>query len=90
MRPIYSYVFFVAAVAAIAAVNSAYLTNLAIIILLHGLPALGLALLLGYTGQISLGHAAFYGLGAYLSGMISRDAGVSPGSPRQSPPVWSA
>lgn len=30
----------------------------------------GLSLLFGYAGQISLGHAAFYGLGAYTSGFL--------------------
>lgn len=78
MRPIYSYLIFIAAIALIAASGSAYLMNLAIIALLHALPAIGLALLLGYTGQISLGHAAFYGLGAYLSGILSRDLALSP------------
>jgi branched-chain amino acid transport system permease protein len=29
---------------------------------------MGLSLLMGYAGQISLGHAAFFGLGAYTSG----------------------
>ena len=29
--------------------------------------AVGLSLLFGYAGQISLGQAAFYGFGAYLS-----------------------
>jgi branched-chain amino acid transport system permease protein len=31
----------------------------------------GLTLLLGYAGQISLGHAAFFGLGAYLSAVLT-------------------
>lgn len=35
----------------------------------------GLSLLFGYAGQISLGHAAFYGLGAYTSGFLAK-AGV--------------
>lgn len=35
----------------------------------------GLSLLFGYAGQISLGHAAFYGLGAYASGYLAK-AGV--------------
>ena len=32
---------------------------------------IGLTLLLGYAGQISLGHAAFFGLGAYLSAVLT-------------------
>lgn len=31
----------------------------------------GLALLFGYGGQVSLGHAAFYGIGAYASGFVT-------------------
>ena len=33
--------------------------------------ALSLNLLLGYTGQLSLGHAAFFGIGAYTSALTS-------------------
>jgi len=78
VRPLCAYLTFIVGIAAIALVGSSYLINLAIIALLQALPALGLALLLGYTGQISLGHAAFYGLGAYLSGIASRELGMSP------------
>lgn len=51
--------------------GSDYFTNILIIILLHAIPAIGLSLLVGYTGQISLGHAAFYGLGAYSAALLS-------------------
>jgi branched-chain amino acid transport system permease protein len=37
------------------------------IIAINGLVVLGLNLLIGFAGQISLGHAAFFGIGAYLS-----------------------
>src|ERR1044071_6159699 len=37
-----------------------------------------LNLLMGYAGQISLSHAAFYGLGAYASGVLSAKFGISP------------
>jgi len=33
--------------------------------------ALSLNLLLGYTGQLSLGHAAFFGIGAYAAGLLT-------------------
>jgi branched-chain amino acid transport system permease protein len=33
--------------------------------------ALGLNLVYGYTGQFSLGHAAFYGMGAYASALVT-------------------
>jgi branched-chain amino acid transport system permease protein len=32
----------------------------------------------GYTGQLSLGHAAFFGIGAYTSSLLYVDYGVSP------------
>ncbi len=38
---------------------------------LNAMVVLGLNLLVGATGQVSLGHAAFYGLGAYLSAIAS-------------------
>lgn len=34
--------------------------------------ALGLNIIYGYTGQFSLGHAAFYGIGAYTSALITK------------------
>ncbi len=39
------------------------------------LVALGLSLLTGYAGQISLGHAGFYGMGAYISGALTAHLG---------------
>jgi len=37
--------------------------------------ALGLNLVYGYTGQFSLGHAAFYGIGAYTAALVTRSIG---------------
>jgi branched-chain amino acid transport system permease protein len=39
--------------------------------------ALGLNLLTGFTGQISLGHAAFIGVGAYTSAILITRVGIS-------------
>ena len=39
---------------------------------------LGLNLFIGYAGQISLGHAAFFGLGAYGSAILSTAYGMPP------------
>ena len=58
--------------------GSDYLTNLLIVVMLHALPAIGVSLLMGYTGQISLGHAAFYGLGAHGAAAFSVHMGVNP------------
>jgi len=38
--------------------------------------ALGLNLLIGYTGQISLGHGAFVAIGAYTSGLLTGKLGI--------------
>jgi branched-chain amino acid transport system permease protein len=38
----------------------------------------GLNLLMGYAGQISLGHAGFFGIGAYCSGLLNVKLGLSP------------
>lgn len=35
-------------------------------------------LLAGYTGQLNLGHAAFFGIGAYTSALLALKAGISP------------
>jgi branched-chain amino acid transport system permease protein len=40
--------------------------------------AMSLDLLLGFTGLMSLGHAAFFGLGAYGVAIIAQHAGLSP------------
>ena len=42
----------------------------------YALAALPLNLLMGYAGQISLGHAAFLGIGAYSSGIIAGRLGL--------------
>lgn len=38
---------------------------------IHVILAVGLNLLMGYAGQISLGHAAFFGMGAYASAILT-------------------
>jgi len=46
-------------------------------ILIFILFALSLDLILGYAGIITLGHSAFFGLGAYVAGCLSAKAGVT-------------
>jgi branched-chain amino acid transport system permease protein len=46
-------------------------------ILVYILFALSLDLILGYAGIITLGHTAFFGLGAYVAGILGAKAGVS-------------
>ncbi|MBV9323030.1 MAG: branched-chain amino acid ABC transporter permease [Chloroflexi bacterium] len=38
----------------------------------------GLSLLMGFAGQVSLGQAAFYAIGAYTAALLARDLGVPP------------
>ena len=47
-------------------------TALAGRVLVLGLAAMGLNLLLGFTGVLSFGHAAYFGLGAYGAGLTLR------------------
>ncbi|HBY94304.1 MAG: branched-chain amino acid ABC transporter permease [Ardenticatenaceae bacterium] len=60
------------------AVRSPYLLSILIFIGLHAILTIGLALLMGYAGQISLGHAGFYGLGAYISAILTATYGINP------------
>lgn len=43
---------------------------------IYAIVAMGLNLLFGYTGQISLGHAAYFAVGAYTSGLLTLQAGM--------------
>ena len=45
---------------------------------IYSIITIALCLLMGYAGQISLGHAAFFGLGAYISGVITTRYGLNP------------
>lgn len=53
-------------------------TTLMIFIGISTMVTVGLCLLMGYTGQVSLGQAAFYGTGAYISGVLSTNYSVNP------------
>lgn len=57
------------------ALPNAYYFNVAINIGLAAIVCVGLNLLIGYAGQISLGHAGFYGLGAYGSAILVTNHG---------------
>jgi branched-chain amino acid transport system permease protein len=55
-----------------------YFYDVAILVGLNAIVCIGLNLLIGYAGQISLGHAAFFGLGAYGSGILATAHGWPP------------
>jgi branched-chain amino acid transport system permease protein len=58
--------------------TSQYHLSVGVFIGIHAIVTIGLCLLTGYAGQISLGQAAFYGLGAYTSAILSATLGVDP------------
>ncbi len=51
--------------------DNPYTLGLTNLIAINAIIVLGLNLFIGFTGQISLGHAAFFGLGAYGSGIAT-------------------
>jgi branched-chain amino acid transport system permease protein len=55
-----------------------YYVSLLIIVGINVLAALGIVLLTGFAGQLSLCQAAFYGIGAYTTGVLSAKFGFNP------------
>lgn len=55
---------------------SEYIQQITIYVFIVILAATGLNVIYGYTGQFSLGHAAFYGIGAYTSAYLARTFGL--------------
>ncbi len=58
--------------------SNPYYLNVLNVVALNVIAVTGLNLLIGFAGAVSLGHAAFIGLGAYLSGMLSSIWGWPP------------
>ncbi len=52
-------------------VGEPYLVSLFSRIFIYALAAVSLDLILGYGGMVSLGHAAFFGIGAYVAGILA-------------------
>jgi len=48
------------------------------LVAVNAVVVLGLNLFIGYAGQISLGHAAFFGLGSYGSAILTTAGGIPP------------
>lgn len=55
-----------------------YFYDVAILAGINAIVCVGLNLLIGYTGQISLGHAGFFGIGAYCSAILTATFGWPP------------
>lgn len=56
--------------------SSTYFHYILALTAVYGIAALGLNLLIGVAGQISLGHAAFMAIGAYTSALLTLKAGL--------------
>jgi branched-chain amino acid transport system permease protein len=59
-------------------IPSNYILSTFILVGLYAIVCTGLTLLMGFAGQISLGHAAFYGIGAYSSAFVTVKLSLSP------------
>jgi branched-chain amino acid transport system permease protein len=59
-------------------IQNEYYIGILVFTAFNCLVCIGLCLLMGYAGQISLGHAAFFGLGAYISGILTTRLAWSP------------
>ncbi len=59
-------------------VNNDYYLGVLIFTALNCLACIGLCLLMGYAGQISIGHGAFIAIGAYTSAILTTKLGWSP------------
>lgn len=53
-----------------------YYVDIFVFLVIYILLGLGLNLITGFAGQVSLGHAAFFGIGAYASAILSVKAGL--------------
>jgi branched-chain amino acid transport system permease protein len=56
---------------------SSYAITIGTIIVIQAIAVCGLNVIVGYAGQISLGHAAFFGIGAYAAAILTTKAGLS-------------
>jgi branched-chain amino acid transport system permease protein len=65
----------IAAACALPFILPGYMVFQVTLVLVYALALLGLNLLIGFNGQISLGHGAFFAVGAYTAAMLMEHAG---------------
>ncbi|MDO9111514.1 MAG: branched-chain amino acid ABC transporter permease [Desulfatirhabdiaceae bacterium] len=58
-------------------IENSYYMGIVNLILIYTVLCMGLNLILGYTGLLSLGHAAFYGIGGYVTAILMTRHGFS-------------
>jgi len=57
-------------------VTNPYYLHLTVLIFIFSILLLGLDVVFGYTGEVSLGHAALLGIGAYTAGVLNLQLGI--------------
>ncbi|MHB8835298.1 MAG: branched-chain amino acid ABC transporter permease [Candidatus Methylomirabilia bacterium] len=67
----------VPAISLVPGVNANYWLHNLILVVMWSVIGMSWNLLSGYCGQVSFGHAAFFGIGAYTSGLLYTKLGVS-------------
>lgn len=63
---------------ALPAIAPTYVVHVANFICIYTLPVIGLGFLSGFTGRISLAQGALFGIGAYVTGLLTTVFGLSP------------
>ena len=59
-------------------VQDRYFMHILVMTGIFTIMAMSWNLLAGFTGQLNLGHAAFFGIGAYTSALLAMKLGISP------------
>ena len=57
---------------------SSYIMHILILVIIYSMIGMAWNLLGGYCGQVSFGHAAYFGVGAYTAGILYSKLGLSP------------
>lgn len=71
LRNYLNWIFFFAGIIAPIVFSDSYHRHLLILFALFATLALSLDIILGYSGQFTLGHSAFFGIGAYASALLA-------------------
>lgn len=58
------------------ALTQPYLQHLLVASVINGILAVSLGIVIGFLGELSLAHGAFYGIGAYTSALLAKNFGV--------------
>jgi branched-chain amino acid transport system permease protein len=56
---------------------SSYMMHILVLVIMYSMIGMAWNLLGGYCGQVSFGHAAFFGMGAYSAGLLYHHLGLS-------------